>query len=84
MVFQGLDRRRAERVWQPFLDWVKGSAQDFSIEQPLATVDVPARRFWDAASLKENAPGFVVADNRPNAPPPGDRKGHGRAAPSGT
>jgi FAD/FMN-containing dehydrogenase len=69
MVFQGLDRRRAEQAWQPLLEWVGGAAGDVSFEQPLTFIEVPARRFWDAAFLMENAAAFVVADDRPGAPP---------------
>ena len=68
MVFQGLDRPSAGRVWHPFLDWVTRSPQDFAIEPPLTILDAPARRFWDAAFLRENVPGLVVADDRPGAP----------------
>jgi FAD/FMN-containing dehydrogenase len=68
MVCQGLDRPSAERIWQPFLDWVTRSPQDFAIEQPLTILDAPARRFWDAAFLRQNVPGLVVADDRPGSP----------------
>ena len=68
MVFQGLDRPSAERVWHPFLEWVTRSPQDFAIEPPLTILDAPARRFWDAAFLRENVPGLIVADDRPGAP----------------
>jgi FAD/FMN-containing dehydrogenase len=68
MVFQGLDRPSAERVWHPFLDWVTRSPQDFAVEQPLTILDAPARRFWDAAFLRENVPGLLAADDRPGAP----------------
>jgi FAD/FMN-containing dehydrogenase len=68
MVCQGLDRPSAERIWHPFLDWVTRSPQDFTIEQPLTILDAPARRFWDAAFLRQNVPGLVVADDRPGSP----------------
>jgi FAD/FMN-containing dehydrogenase len=68
MVFQGLDRASAERVWQPFRDWVTRAPQEFAIEQPLTILDAPARRFWDAEFLQTNVPGLVVADDRPGAP----------------
>ena len=68
MVFQGLDRPSAERVWHPFLEWVTRSPQDFAIEPPLRILDAAARRFWDAAFLRENVPGLIVADDRPGAP----------------
>ena len=69
MVFQGLDRPKAERIWQPFLDWVTRSPQDFAIEQPLTILAPSARRFWDAEFLARNAPGLLLADDRPGAPP---------------
>src|SRR5881397_2328955 len=40
MVFQGLDRRQADSVWQPFMDWVARSPEDFTIEAPLLIVDI--------------------------------------------
>jgi FAD/FMN-containing dehydrogenase len=68
MVFQGLDRPSAGHIWHPFLDWVTRSPQDFAIEQPLTILDAPARWFWDAEFLRKNAPGLVVADDRPGSP----------------
>jgi FAD/FMN-containing dehydrogenase len=67
MVFQGLDQRRAEAIWRPFLDWLADAPQDFSIESAPWIVALPARRFWDPAFLKE-MPGVVLADDRPGAP----------------
>ncbi|HEX9284331.1 MAG TPA: FAD-binding oxidoreductase [Nitrospirales bacterium] len=68
LVFQGLDRQQAAGVWRPFIDWVADSPQDFSIEQAVTIVDVPARHFWDAAALRRNLPTAIVADDRPDAP----------------
>ncbi|HYV32783.1 MAG TPA: FAD-dependent oxidoreductase, partial [Candidatus Binatia bacterium] len=68
MVFQGLDRQQAASVWRPFLDWVAGSPQDFSMEKPVMIVEVPARHFWDAEAIKKNLPGVIVSDDRPGAP----------------
>ena len=67
MVFQGLDQQQAETIWRPFLDWLAGSPQDFSIVSAPWIVAVPARRFWDPGFLKE-VPGVVLADDRPGAP----------------
>jgi FAD/FMN-containing dehydrogenase len=69
MVFQGIDQAAAERVWQPFRALLERSGGRFSVEEPLTVLAVPAQRFWDAAFLKANAPGFVVADDRPGANP---------------
>ncbi len=68
MVYQGLDRRQAEGIWQPLVDWVTGSPEEFSFREPLQVVDIPARRFWDAAYLKKKFPQFIVVDDRPGAP----------------
>jgi FAD/FMN-containing dehydrogenase len=67
MVFQGIDRQQAEKVWQPFLEWVTSSPKDFSLERPVMMVDIPARRLWDAEYLRKNLPGSTVADDRPGA-----------------
>jgi FAD/FMN-containing dehydrogenase len=66
MVFQGLDQQQAEAIWRPFLDWLAGSPQDFSIESAPWIAAVPARQFWDPGVLKE-LPGVVLADDRPGA-----------------
>jgi FAD/FMN-containing dehydrogenase len=68
MVFQGLHRQQAEDVWRPFLDWVANAPQDFAWETPVWIADLPARHFWDAKFLKQNAPQLIVADDRPGAP----------------
>jgi FAD/FMN-containing dehydrogenase len=67
MVFQGLDQQQAEAIWRPFLDWLAGFPQDFSVVSAPWIVAVPARRFWDPSFLKE-VPGVVLADDRPGAP----------------
>jgi FAD/FMN-containing dehydrogenase len=67
MVFQGLDQQQAETIWRPFLDWLAGSPQDFSIESEPWIASLPARRFWDPAFLK-GLPGIVLTDDRPGAP----------------
>jgi FAD/FMN-containing dehydrogenase len=67
MVSQGLDKQQAEAVWKPFFDWVAAAPQDFAVTSAPLIVAVPARHFWDPAFLKQ-APGVVIADDRPNAP----------------
>lgn len=68
MLFQGLNKQEAENIWKPFLDWVKESAQDFSINTPFTIEDLPAQHLWDAAFLKKYAPNEIVEDSRPDAP----------------
>jgi FAD/FMN-containing dehydrogenase len=67
MVFQGLDQAQAEAVWRPFLDWVAAAPGDFRLASAPLVAAVPARKFWDAAFLRQ-IPGVVVADDRPGAP----------------
>jgi FAD/FMN-containing dehydrogenase len=67
MVFQGLDQSGAETVWRPFLDWVAAAPRDFRLAPTPLVAAVPARKFWDAAFLRQ-IPGVVVADDRPGAP----------------
>jgi hypothetical protein len=67
MVFQGLSQQQAQATWQPFLDWLAASKQDFNIEQPPVILALPARHFWNPAFLK-TVRGVVVADDRPGAP----------------
>ena len=67
MVFQGLDQQQAEEPWRPFFDWVAASPQDFSDRSAPRIIAVPARYFWDPAVLRQ-APGVVLADDRPGAP----------------
>jgi FAD/FMN-containing dehydrogenase len=68
MVFQGLDQQRAEDIWRPFLTWLAGAPQDFSVENAVRIASMPARHFWDAAYLRQHASSLVVADDRPGAP----------------
>ena len=67
MVFQGLSQQQAEDVWRPFVDWVSNEPQDFAWEAPVLIAALPARLFWDATFLNQNAPEFIVADDRPDA-----------------
>jgi hypothetical protein len=68
MVFQGLDGVEANALWAPFVAALSVAPQDFTITAPLRVLAVPARRFWDAEYLLDNAPSLVVRDNRPGAP----------------
>ncbi|HET7930746.1 MAG TPA: FAD-binding oxidoreductase [Rhodanobacteraceae bacterium] len=67
MMFQGLDKARAEAVWKPFVEFVNASPQDYRITAPLEVFAFPARAMWNP-ELMRKVPGAVVADSRPNAP----------------
>jgi FAD/FMN-containing dehydrogenase len=68
MVFQGLDEQEARDVWAPFLDWVAGSQDDYTVTRPMAIHGLPARDWWNPAYLEQHDPGRVHADRRPGAP----------------
>jgi FAD/FMN-containing dehydrogenase len=67
MLFHGLTKEAATSAWQEFQDWIKVHAADYSMEQPLTFVILPARYMWNPAFLKKFAPDFVETDNRTNA-----------------
>jgi FAD binding domain/Berberine and berberine like len=69
MSFHGLDQQQAEIVWQPFFEWVTQSPGDFGFRLMPRAIAVPARHLWDPVYLKAFAPGMVISDDRPGAPP---------------
>src|SRR5262249_10582665 len=44
----GTSAEQAQQDWQPFLQWVKGSPDGYSLKRPVAIGAIPARHFWDA------------------------------------
>jgi len=64
MVSQGLDREQSQRVWQPFLDWIKKSPYGYSIPRPGPIIsNYPARRTWDVEWRVEHWPEAVFPPN---------------------
>ncbi|HKM98922.1 MAG TPA: FAD-binding protein [Candidatus Binataceae bacterium] len=63
MVFQGLDSDQAKKVWQPFLDWVAASSNDYSIKGLTVIGSIPARHFWDVQWWKEHWPEIMLPRN---------------------
>src|SRR5690606_1878301 len=43
--------------------------QEYAFDEPFVAVALPARHFWDARFLEQNAPGIMVPDARPDAAP---------------
>jgi hypothetical protein len=70
MSFHGLAQAEAERIWQPFFDWVADRMPgDFAYQLfPPAVRTIAARHAWDPAYLKAYAPGITRHDDRPGAP----------------
>ncbi|MFC0398821.1 FAD-binding oxidoreductase [Paraburkholderia rhizosphaerae] len=69
MLFQGLDREEATRVWKPFLDSLANSKADFTVIEPIQVIAIPARHLWDPAFVMKNAPGVMIGDSRRGAAP---------------
>jgi FAD/FMN-containing dehydrogenase len=69
MVFQGLDREQVTKLWQPFLDWIGSSPQDYSHKDPPMFVTIPARNLWDVGYMKQHLPQVFTSDSRPGARP---------------
>ncbi|WP_341319462.1 FAD-binding protein [Paraburkholderia sp. IMGN_8] len=66
MLYQGLNRDDAIRIWQPFFDWIMDTVNGCTTSEP-QVLAVPARRFWDATFVMQHAPGVLIADDRPGA-----------------
>ena len=67
MVFQGLDQAAAEKVWAPFLDWVR-ARKAYRFTDEVHVLALPARHFWDAEFFRQHAPQLIASDSRPGAP----------------
>ena len=68
MTLQGLDRRQAQAIWQPFLGAVAASSDPGFASTPRIP-DIPTRHIWDPAWLR--ARNAVLVDGmwrRPTAP----------------
>jgi FAD/FMN-containing dehydrogenase len=63
----GLDADTAKKIWQPFLDWVAASPQDYSLPDRVIIGSVPGRRWWDVQWWKEHWP--EIAFPNPNGNP---------------
>jgi hypothetical protein len=61
MVWQGLDKAAVQAVWQPFLDWIAASPQDYRISGQPNIFGIPARNLWDAAYHKAHSPARLSA-----------------------
>jgi FAD/FMN-containing dehydrogenase len=60
MSSQGLDRAEANKVWQPFLEWLKSSSSDYSFQGRVVIGSVPAQRWWDVDWWKEHWPEIAI------------------------
>jgi FAD/FMN-containing dehydrogenase len=60
---QGLDAEQAKKVWQPFLDWVARSPNEYSHIERVTIGSIPARRWWDVQWWKEHWPEIGLPNN---------------------
>ncbi|MGH8837667.1 MAG: FAD-binding protein [Jiangellaceae bacterium] len=67
MVFQGLTQAEAERTWAPLFDWIRARPADYTLARP-DVLALPARDFWNAAVLREGAPGLIRPADLPGVP----------------
>ena len=63
MVFQGMTAKEAERVWQPFRNWIDSHPESFTAQ--IGAMDIPGAKMWDRAFFQEHAPTAIVRDERP-------------------
>ncbi|MGA2411080.1 MAG: FAD-binding oxidoreductase [Candidatus Binataceae bacterium] len=66
MVSYGLDSEEAKKAWQPFLDWVAGSPNAYSLEGRLVIGSIPARNWWDVQWWKEHWPELPFPNPKDN------------------
>ena len=69
MVMNGLSTAEANKVWAPFLQWVRATPADYAFDSPPLILALPARRFWDASFLKTLPVKVIRLDDRPGAAP---------------
>jgi hypothetical protein len=68
MVHLGLDTQQSQKVWQPFLSWVRQST-DYTIQSPPEIGSMPVQHWWDVDWRKEHHQNVFKADSRPSASP---------------
>jgi len=67
MLCHGLDQAQMEKVWAPFLAWVKARTE-YCYAEAVKIFALPAQHMWDADFMRQHVPGVMVADERPGAP----------------
>jgi hypothetical protein len=69
MVSHALSTEDANRVWQPFLDWIGRSPGLYTIEPGMILGSMPARHWWDAEWRTQQHQDVFVSDPRAGASP---------------
>ncbi len=68
MVSCGLSEAESQMIWKPFLDWVRGSPQDYTLNKAFIGA-MSSRHWWDADWRGKNLARTIIKDPRPDAPP---------------
>jgi FAD binding domain/Berberine and berberine like len=69
MVYHALDTSQGIKAWQPFLDWVARSPQNYTLGGTAQIGSMPARAWWDVDWRKEHHQRVFLSDPRPGASP---------------
>jgi FAD/FMN-containing dehydrogenase len=69
MVHLGLTTDESQRIWKPFLDWIKQSPADYEFPTEPIIGSMPARHWWDVEWRKEQHQDVLNSDSRDGASP---------------
>jgi hypothetical protein len=67
MLSCGLDTEQANKIWEPFLDWVGRAPNDYSHQERVSISSILARRYWDVQWWKDHWPEVAFPDTNPVA-----------------
>lgn len=59
LVFQGLNEKEEEAIWQPFYEWIEEHKDLYSLTSQFSVI--PASKFWDYNYLAKNFPHFITS-----------------------
>ena len=69
MLVAGLSDDDAEKVWNPFRQFIAASPSDFEVVEKIEVGTTSARNWWDYEWRKKHTPKAMTSDPRPGAPP---------------
>ncbi len=69
MVSYGLRTEEAEKVWQPFLDWIAHAPAEYRLKDSPHIGSMPARHWWDPVWREQHNNHSLVPDSRAGAHP---------------
>ncbi len=69
LVHLGLTTQESQRICQPFLDWLKQTPADYTLQSAPVIGSLPARHWWDVAWRKEHKQDVFKFDSRAGGNP---------------